>query len=760
MAHLDLPGITLLTHSPQGLRIELNFQSAGLLEIWISPRPVSSRSHHDRNFSNRDDHTRLFDRIFLPGLRAEDFLGCRYDPFHLVAEFQRQILHLVPLADLPAVALWCEAAQRVDLKSDKADRPVALANDGFLVEHPDRGEVFIFAAISSTARFFHQPVVEEGRSLYASVELPSGAPLLIGGFTRLEKGIMELLAARSRRSPEEILATNELAVEPLLRPGRFRLRGQPEWQRLLDNNRRVLAAMQDYCGAIRAALNRIYYLIWVRDGSMIEVFQAQAGNAAALRRWTDFLLFNPTVIKDQDFPGKTFLMLVNPITKWEEDGVFFAIWSAFMAWTQTGEEAILSPARLRLLDDAMDWLERYCYDSARGLFGRYYYCETPLPRSRDDGYDNAVGMKTAPTDCRIGGKEVRRSYDVYINQLAYAAYRMLEAMHRGKKKSRYAEKASALREALRPFYTQVASGQGSLPDYGDLLLEDGTFHRAPPYGLDKCDYIWAFSLPPFVPFPEYIDGIRDRLQVDLMEQPRNNFLAAWFSLLAALDGLNFPCGRFQAAVDYAARQCYRPGRFLAMPDSVVEMTDIPDGHSWHDVRPQAFSVGPWLAALTGRGVRRLPFGLAVRPNSLVEEIFDYEWQLARVHFTFQGSGEDLDLVVNGKIVQYSWQIPEVFWRAGDNTVEVLMKEKLVDEPVLLSSTLLLHNLQTAPDLCYEVESFGVCECWFRGLEDKSVDIRPARGRQALAYKRHDYGSRTLLQTDYCGALKITIQRKI
>lgn len=758
MAHFDLPGITLLTHSPQGLRVELNFQSGGLLEIWISPRPGSSRDYRDRNFSNRDDHTRLFDRVSLPALRAEDFLGCEYDPFHVVAKFRQQTLHLVPLVHLPAIVLWCEAAQRVDFKSDKADRPIALATDGFLVEHPDRGEEFIFAAIAPSAHFGHQPVVDDGRSLYCRVELPPGAPLLIGGFTRLEKGLLDLLAAHSRHTPEDILATNEAAIEPLLRPGRFQLREQTDWQRLLDNNRRVLAAMQDHSGAIRAALNRIYYLIWVRDGAMIEVFQAYAGHASALRRWTDFLLVNPTVIDDPEFPGKTFLMLVNPITKWEEDGVFFAIWSTFIAWTQTGDDAIVSPSRLRLLDGAMDWLERYCFDPTRGLFGRYFYSETPLPRSRDDGCDNAVGMKTDPTNCRIGGKEVRRSYDLYCNQLAYAAYRMLAAMHRGKNKSRYSEKASALREALRPFYAEVDFGKG-LPDYGDLLLEDGSCHRAAPYGLDKCDYLWAFSLPPFMPFPEHCDTIRDRLQADLMKQPQEHFLAAWFSLLASLDGTVFPSARFQAAVDYAARLCYLPGQFLAMPDTVVEMTDIPDGHPWHDVRPQAFSVGPWLAAVNGRGVRRLPFGLAVRPNPFLEEILNYEWQLARVRFAFTGDGEDLALTVNGKTVRHTWQIPEVFWQPGDNVVEIKMHNMGENEPLLLSSTLLLHNLQTTPDLCYEAESFGVCECWFRGLTGKSVSIHPARGRQAMAYHRSEIGDRTLLQTDYRGALKITIRQE-
>jgi hypothetical protein len=65
MAIYDLPGKTILTHNRLGVRIELNFDREGLLELWISPKAKTSNHSRDRNWSNRDDHTRLFDRITL-----------------------------------------------------------------------------------------------------------------------------------------------------------------------------------------------------------------------------------------------------------------------------------------------------------------------------------------------------------------------------------------------------------------------------------------------------------------------------------------------------------------------------------------------------------------------------------------------------------------------------------------------------------------------------------------------------------------------
>ena len=115
----------LQMHNRRGLRIELDLDKK-TLELWVSPRAGESLDYRDRNFSNRDDHTRVFDRIALPRLpERRDLLRCDYDPFHSVLHYRDQVLHVATLFDRPVVLVWFEGPGTIDLKSDKQDRPGA-----------------------------------------------------------------------------------------------------------------------------------------------------------------------------------------------------------------------------------------------------------------------------------------------------------------------------------------------------------------------------------------------------------------------------------------------------------------------------------------------------------------------------------------------------------------------------------------------------------------------------------------------------------
>ncbi|MFO7957761.1 MAG: hypothetical protein R6X33_11765 [Candidatus Brocadiia bacterium] len=740
MTVYDLPGKTILMHNRMGVRIELNFDREGLLELWISPRAGESLDYRDRNFSCRDDHTRLFDRITLPGLSADRFEGCDYDPFHSTVRFEGQALHVLSLYDRPGVVLWCDAPQAVDFKSDKADTAVAREADLFEVRHPDRGRTFSFAAAlgEGAGSFRHQLVLDEGRSTYARAELAPGQLLAVAG--ELESGPVRQMAREAvSGTADELITENDEKIETALAPGTFRLKGRPKMQRLLDLNRRVLLAMQDASGAVRAAINRIYYLIWVRDGAIIECFNAHSGAPEPLGLWTDFLLANPTVVEDEEPEGRTFLQLVNRrITKWEEDGVFYAIWSAFTAWTQTGDDRFVTGENLAVLEDAMDWLERYAFDDDVGLFGRWHRGESPLPGSRGDGHDNAVGKPTARQDCFYEGESVRRSYDVYINLFSYASYAMLATMETGGSADEYLQKADALAERMAPFF-----GDG-LPDYGDLLTAEGEILRAGPYGLDVTDYVWGLSLTPFVPEPWRMPGIRRAMYDRAMEEPEGYFLAGLFSLLASLDPDWFDEADVMRTAEMAAQESYRPGEYLAMPNTVVEKIGIEDGHPYHDVRPQAFSVGPWLATMTGLGLRRLPFGLAVRANDTLEEIAEYRYRGSSLHVTFMGKGESATLRVNGLDVPGSLQVPEDLLRDGANEVEVRAGPP-AEEPLLVESTVRLNAVKRdASGTSYDVEAHGRNVLAFRGAEARTVTVRDAAGG-AVETERHEAEGRTWIQ---------------
>ncbi|MGE5557995.1 MAG: hypothetical protein ACM3WV_05210 [Bacillota bacterium] len=726
MALYDLPGKTVLMHNRMGIRIELNFDRAGLMELWISPQAGKSLYYRDRNFSCRDDHTRIFDRIGFPGLKADHFVKCEYDPFYSIMKFKKQEMHVMTLFDKPVVVCWFEKAQKVDLKSDKQDALAERNRNSFILKHPDRGKNFTFAALmeEGAGAFRHQLQVDEGRSTYARAELAPRQRLAFAGEISAEP-VAGFCRAVFQTDIKKMLADNERRIEEAVRPGTLYLRGRGNLQRLLNVNKRILLAMQDASGAIRAALNRIYYLIWVRDGAIIECYNGYSGWPEPLRKWTEFLLANPTEIKGEEPEGRTFLMLVNKITKWEEDGVFYAIWTAFTAWTQTGDGAFVSGSYLALLREAMDWLEKRCYNKETGLFRRYFYCESPFPGSRDDGFDNAVGLPIEYGSKRLRGKKVKSAEDFYINSYAYACYIMLAAMTSGGIAEAYLKKAGELAKLLKAFFTPET---GELPPYGKIYAHDGSMFKAEGYGLDMTDQVWGCSVALFYPEPWQLPGIRRRIMKDVLRRPDKFFLAGYFAACAAADLEWIEEKALLKAFDYAAKRCYKPGKYLAMPYTIKEFANMPDGNPYHDVRPQAFSISPWLAAVAGLGLRRLPFGLAVRPNTVLKEIRDYEYRGTSITWKYMGKGRFCRVILNGELLHHTLQIPEARLKPDSNDVQIQATGDKPAGPVLIGSTIRLEDVKAdGGQIVYSGQAYGLNCMEFKDIGDAALEITAEGG---------------------------------
>ena len=425
----------------RGLRIEYCVDRSRL-QLWTSPLAGRSMDYRDRNWSNRDDHTAVFERILLPGLDLGAFRSADWDPFHSVLHFERQTLHLAQVYDQPAVLLWLEKDGAVDLKAAGGDRAVSRAASDFVVRHPDRGRAFEYAAAlgPGPGRFRHQLVLDENRAIYARAELAAGQLLVLSAGLEGE-AIGEVARKAAERPASATLEANEAAIARDLSAGRFRLKGRPEMQKLLERNRRFALSMQDEGGFMRSTNQYIYYLLWYRDGGMNTAHLTMTGWPDPARQHVPFALANPNVSLEEP-KGRFFGQVMGgPLTKWEEDGLFYVVWPAFLHWTQTGDDSFVKGDSLKVMEEALDWLERYAFDPAKGLFGRYYFCETPLTGSRDYGWDNATGAPTDRFDSVYEGKTITRSYDVYINALNHAVYLMLSAMETGPKADAYLEKA-------------------------------------------------------------------------------------------------------------------------------------------------------------------------------------------------------------------------------------------------------------------------------------------------------------------------------
>jgi hypothetical protein len=388
-------------------------------------------------------------------------------------------------------------------------------------------------------------------------------------------------------------------------------------------------------------------------------------------------------------------------------------------------------------------LERYCYEDEHGLFGRFHSCETPLPGSRGDGWDNAVGKPAGYTNVTYDGERIVQSFDIYVNLYMHATYAMMAAMAPERAQD-YLNRAEALAERMQKFY-----GDG-LPSYGDLLTEDGAMIAAEPYGTDRCDFEWGLTVPPLHPEPWRLPDIRRRLYEDAMAEPRGYFLAAWFSIMHSLDTDWFPEEKVLEAVEYAAEQCYPPATNLPMANTIIEMLEMTEDNAGHYIRPQAFSIGPWLATMTGLGLRRLPFGLAVRATKTLESISDYLYRGGTIDVAFEGDDSIEAVEVNGESLAHTLQLPEGLLERAQNEISVRMSpDAQTDGPLLVDSTVRLQEVATEEGgVSYDVTAYGTNWLIFRQLPGEVTVSRPD-GREVASRSRTAEG-RTYVGFDGTG----------
>ncbi len=714
----------ILMQNRKGIRIEYNVDRSRM-QLWLSPQAGKSFSYMDKNWSNRDDHTNIFDRILIPGLNLATFDSCQWDPFHSKVYFKDQVLNIAQVYTEPAVLIWFEKeGGLVDLKI--MGEEVKRDENEFTINFSDRGRNFQSTAQLSngTGYFQHQMQLDTGRSIHARAHMAPGQYLLLA--SELEKeNIAKVARTIIKTKKENILTSNEKLIKADLQNGQFTLKNRPDMQKLLDIGRRTALSMQDFDGFMRSTNQYIYYLLWFRDGGMNTGHIAYTGWTEPVYDHAKYSLLNPNVSHEEP-SGEFFGQLMSgPITKWQEDGLFYAIWPAFNYWTQTGDKSLCEGEYLQTLEDAMAWLEEYCFDEEAGLFGRYYACETPMTGSRGDGFDQANGAPTFRWGSEYEGTTIVRSYDNYVNLLHYSTYLMLSAMETGEKAQEYYQKAIALEENMKRFFDY----EGDLPSYGELEKQEGGMVTAAPYGMDIWDYVWGLSLPPFKPnLPEKYKNLHNQIYRDMTTTEEGYFLCVYFALLTSMDTEIHNEDSIIAAMDKMVPLSVKPGKYLPMPYAVPEMFNIEDGDPFHDVRPLVYSIAPWLSAVTNLGVRKMPFGIALRGSNYLENIQSYIYKKGTLDISFSGKGELNKIILNEKPLLHTLQIPENLIKEGNNKVSVELLEKAENQSnILVSSTVQLDEvIADNSGLIFKIEAYGKNVLTFKNL-DKHVILTDENG---------------------------------
>lgn len=719
-------------HSRMGLRIEFNIHRC-TLEIWVSPQAGKSVDYRDRNFSCRDDHTTLFDRISFPELSAKRFKSCTYDAFHSILHFEGQDLHIATLLDEPAVLVWAESEEVVDLKSDKQDTIRKRTPRVLGVRHPDRGKVLDFYAALGKGRatFLHQPEVDLWRSTYARVVLAPRQLLVLGGELSKER-VGAMVARVAGRPIGTTLADNERRIARALEPGTVAIKGSPDMQKLYDANKRHLLSAQDASGAIRAALKYVYYLIWTTDGSVTSTHMFQTGWRDFLTHWLEFLLANPTT--QQSPPrGRFYGQLTNGrITKREEFGSLCAVWAAYMHFGLTGDRRFVSGEYLKVLEDAVAWLDRYCFDPKLGALGTFYFgggSEDPFYGSNDFGWDAAVGCPMN-RDCyapRFDGQIILRGYEFGMNLNHYNMYRMLADVTGGRRSAAYDRKAKVieaflcrlLKENARAYY--LLDGKGLTPA-----------PRAA--GDQEMGYLAVQSQSPAFFMPEFAALFTNRMRSFsrlTTESVRGKMPSGVYGRLAALDTEFVDAEQVFASLEATLVYHTRPTRLMPMAYTMVEILGL-DPEDYHDIRPQAFSAGPFQAAVTNLAVRTMPFGVALRATDHISELRQFEYRNGHLDIRYTGKGRIRRILLNGRPMQHTLQVPDNRLTGGANSVLVELSAEAADGPMLVYSTVELADVERgAAGITYRLVGHGQCVLAFRGIRGEVI-VRDSKGRPVAA----------------------------
>ena len=712
---------TILLHSRMGIRIEMNLNKDEL-NLWISPQAGKSVDNRYRNFSNRDDHTSIFDRISFPELGKKKFIRCDYDPFHSVLYFEGQTMHIASLIDNPSVLIWFDKQEVVDIKSDKQDSLLVQSPTLFGTHHPDRGLVLdFFAALGGKdAVFQHQPEVEINRSIYARSMMMPGQFMAISGELTSEniKGRVEKLSSTNLTT---LLDRNENKIKEETQPGTVVLKNLPDLQKLYNINQRHLLSVQDASGALHAALKYVYYLIWATDGTVTSSSMMQTGNSKFLKLWCEYLLANPTV---QSAPpkGRFYGQLVNrKITKREEFGSLCAVWPAFMYWGLTGDDRFVSGENRQLLIDVVDWVDRNNYDSNLNAIGTYYIgggSEDPFLGSNDYGYDAAVGsfLNGKPYTPSYDGHPILRAYEFNMNLNQYNMYLMLSEVTEGAQSQAYIEKAKTIEKFLNRLDSLDASAIYLLKDKGLVTVK-----RKPGETENGLFAIQDIAPASFMPnFHKYFMNRMHSFKPYTTESIKNQYACNVYGRLAGLDIEFVKESDIVASLSASAVYNVKPSEFIPMPYTMVEVFGAETG-TYHDIRPQAFSTGPFQAAITNLAIRTMPFGIALRNSNVIKELDDFEYLKSNLDLAFTGSGEIAKISLNGKELKNTLQIPDADLLPGKNKVEVLLDNEKNNSTQLVYSTVrLLKVVEEGNEINYKIKGYSQNVLIFKNAKENPV----------------------------------------
>lgn len=709
--------------NPQGLRVEYCFDTEALL-LWWSPGNSGILDMETLNFSNRDNHLDIFEKISFPGFGLENFKRCDWDPYRMIFHFSDKILSIQTFIDHPVVLIHCDQSLGIQFKTGRYDKALLQNEKQALFLHPEPAFDFEFAVqlAEGPGKLRHSHIHSRYNSHYFLAELDAGQEVIIGVGLKGEKILNTLETLSEKPGNSHWNALNE-RLESELASGKVYSTAYPELAELRTLCARSLHAMMNQVGAYRAALKEVYYLIWVRDGGMSMPYQAATGWPYLLKEFCLLLLENPTTVNEEGSPkGRIFAQLINKTYgRLEEDGLFYVLWCLHSYKTQVGNLDFVEDRHWLLIAEALDWVEEMTWDEKRGLYGSHFADESPTWGHRDHFTDYAMGTPTLRDNAMKHPEgRVLVNYDSYFNIIMHTSYVLLAGM---KGDSTYVDKANKLWPELKNLLAKT--DERGLPPYAEQLLEGGRRVLVPSWGQARSCCVWGFTMMQFLPLPHW-DGVLQRVLEELLKEPQSHWINGLNTAMAALDTWFTDETSILQMHKMIHRDTMLHGKYMVMPGAMPEKYQAKDGDYYHDIRPQGFAIGTWLGAYSNLGLRRLAYGLAMRPTESFEKIEQYPWKGRCIEFEWQTSQKDCCLYIDNVAVEGSLQVPEAM---VNNESKIILRKGAFQELLWLKSTVELIQVQHDKDqLTYYFRAFGLSEITFTN-EPGSIELRSDSGSE-------------------------------
>ncbi len=711
--HVEEAPRNIILQNRCGNRLTLQFfENSTELEFVYKPNAYRRKDLHARNFSNRDNFTALFESFSLPYIPLAHITDFDYDPFvtrltTCAPSLARNTITVVNIADHNVFALAARAPLLMGIRPHRE----LTVRDGLLMEHfSDRGEHIVsfvgFAGLDDN----RYRVLDDGTHVLQAFE---NEVVLVGGEETEFHALMSLKALTGM-SLEELRERNERRVAPALAKGRLQVTAE-RFQRVLDATGGLVFSGIDGGGPFFGAVNRLYHLIWVRDGAMTTSLMARSGNPDYLRTFAPFLLNNPSPVRRPDGTlVREFLQIIG--SRWtqsEDDGIFYAVLTLFTHFVTTGDDSLVQGPEFETVLEATDRFLEKGWEPDRGLVGSDTRGESPLASNPYFGYDTVNG-KIHPAKGHEGaGNEqtvrLSRCYSLYNNVNTFNLLTMALIMLRQRptlgadRRERYAGIAEHLRRTIT---TDFVDPDGNLYNSYERYTDGSEAWKLYSKGSDYWEYGWAVSLGPFYPAPA-LQLRSARLAHERWPTMAKYGFCPWNTLARMLREYGMSTHAYHEMLTPEIDDALTLSERYPMQGSLGEyiscVNDPKDLYrSW---RALPFTAGSLFYSATALLIQSLPMGIAVRASGMADRIDDYQYRLARLSVHCTEEGDDVATVmVNNEPLEGTLQIPEGMLRPGANTVEVSRGAHHTAPRLYSSSAELLSCRATARGFTYALYS--------------------------------------------------------